>query len=165
MNFFFGCRTIEDVKNRYRELAKKHHPDLGGDTATMQMLNAEYTDAMRRAIPAEENEYRREQAAAGFEPLREAIEFAVTLPENVSVIIRGFWLWLEGETYLCKDQIKSFKSAENIRFRWSKNKTAWYFAAVPSANKSGKTYSFDEIEAIHGREEITNKTRRSKLAA
>ena len=165
MNFFSDCRTIEDVKNRYRELAKKHHPDLGGDTATMQMLNAEYTAAMRRAIPAEENEYRREQATAGFEPLREAIEFAVTLPENVSVIIRGFWLWLEGETYLCKDQIKSFESAENIRFRWSKNKTAWYFAAVPSSNKSGKTYSFDEIEAIYGREEITNKKPRSKLAA
>ncbi len=125
MNFFSDCRTIEDVKNRYRELAKKHHLDLGGDTATMQMLNAEYTDAMRRAIPAEENEYKREQAAAGCEPLREAIEFAVTLPENVSATIRGFWLWLEGETYLCKDQIKSFESAENISFRWSKNKTAW----------------------------------------
>jgi curved DNA-binding protein CbpA len=165
MNFFADCRTIEDVKNRYRELAKKHHPDLGGDTATMQMLNAEYTDAMRRAIPSEENPYKREQAAAGFEPLREAIEFAVTLPENVSVIIRGFWLWLEGETYLCKDQIKSFESAENIRFHWSKNKTAWYFAAVPSSNKSGKIYSFDEIEAIYGREEITTKKRRSKLAA
>lgn len=101
MKFFFECYTVEAVKTLYRDLAKKHHPDLGGDTATMQAVNVEYADAMRRAIPAEENEYRREQAAAGFEPLREAIEFAVTLPENVSVIIRGFWLWLEGETYFC----------------------------------------------------------------
>ncbi len=97
-NFFIDCRTIEEVKNRYRDLAKKYHPDLGGDTLTMQAVNIEYSDAMRRAIPSEENEYRREQANAGFEPLREAIEFAVTLPESVSVVIRGFCLWLEGET-------------------------------------------------------------------
>ncbi len=130
----------------------------------MKFINIEYAEAMRRAIPSEENEYRREQANAGFEPLREAIEFAVTLPENVTVIIRGFWLWLEGETYLCKDQIKSFESADRIRFSWSKNTQAWYFA-VPSSNKTGKVYSFEEIESIYGREEITSRTRRDKLAA
>lgn len=165
MKFFSDCRTIEEVKNRYRDLAKKYHPDLGGDTATMQFINAEYSEAMRRAITAEENEYQRDHATAGFEPLREAIEFAVTLPENVSVIIRGFWLWLEGETYLCKDQIKSFTSTDGIRFRWSKHKTAWYFAAVPSMNRSGHCYSFEEIEAIHGREVVSERVRQSKLAA
>lgn len=92
MKFFFECYTAEAVKNRYCDLAKKHHPDLGGDTATMQAVNVGYADAMRLVIADEENEYRREQATAGFEPLREAIESAVTLPENVSVIIRGFWL-------------------------------------------------------------------------
>ncbi|MBA3694197.1 MAG: hypothetical protein H0X49_17645 [Acidobacteria bacterium] len=165
MKFFFDCYTVEAVKNHYRDLAKKHHPDLGGDTATMQAVNVEYADAMRRAIEGEENEYRREQATAGFEPLRESIEFAVTLPENVSVIIRGFWLWLEGETYLGKDRIKSFTSADGTRFRWSKHKKAWYFAAVPSSNKSGKLYSFEEIEAIYGREVINERVRQSKLAA
>jgi len=92
------------------------------------------------------------------------IEFAVTLPENVSVIIRGFWLWLEGETYLCKDQIKLFESADRIRFRWSKNKQSWYFAAVPSSNKTGKVYSFEEIEAIHGREVVGRRVWQSKLS-
>ncbi len=163
-NFFTDCRTIEEVKNRYRDLAKKYHPDLGGDTATMQFINAEYTEAMRRAIPSEENEYRREQATAGYEPLREAIEFAVTLPENVSVIIRGFWLWLEGETYLSKDQIKSFESADGIHFRWSKNKQSWYFAAVPSSNKTGKVYSFEEIESIYGREVVGGRVWQSNLS-
>lgn len=92
MKYFYDCRTDEDVKNRYRELAKKHHSDLGGDKATMQAINIEYSDAMRRAIRFEENECRREQENAGFEPLREAIESAVTLPKNISLIICGFWL-------------------------------------------------------------------------
>ena len=164
-SFFIDCYTIEAVKNCYRDLAKKYHPDLGGDTATMQAVNAEYADAMRRAIANEENEYQRDRATAGFEPLREAIEFAVTLPENVSVIIRGFWLWLEGETYFCKDRIKSFTSADEKHFRWSKHKQSWYFAAVPSMNRSGHRYSFEEIEAIHGREVVSERVRQSKIAA
>jgi len=165
MKFFFDYYTVEAVKNHYRDLAKKYHPDLGGDTATMQAVNVEFADAMRRAIANEENENRREQATAGFEPLRESIEFAVTLPENVSVIIRGFWLWLEGETFLCKDRIKSFTSADGTRFRRSKNKTAWYLAAVPSSNRLGHYYLFEEIEAIYGREIINERVRQSKLAA
>lgn len=165
MKFFFECRTIEAVKNRYRDLAKKHHPDLGGDNETMQFINAEYSDAMRRAIAGEENEYQRTRAAAGFEPLREAIEFAVTLPENVSVRLRGFRLRLEGETYLCKDRIKSFTGADGKHFRWSKHKTAWYFAAVPSLNRSGYCYTFEEIEAIHGREVVSERVRQTKIAA
>lgn len=135
---------------------------MGGDTVTMQFINAQYTEAMDCAIPSEENEYKREQATAGFEPLREAIEFAVTLPENVSVIIRVFWL--EGETYLCKDRIKSFTGADGKHFRWSKHKAAWYFAAVPSLNRSGHRYSFEEIEAIYGREVISERVWQTKLA-
>jgi len=72
---------------------------------------------------------------------------------------------IEGEAYLYKDQIEFFESADRICFRWSKNKQSWYFAAVPSSNKTGKVYSFEEIESIYGREEITNRTRRDKLAA
>ncbi len=90
----FGSRRRKWIRIRSAQLRGFASLNLLrlGQTATMQAVNIEYADAMRRAIPSEENEYRREQANAGFEPLREAIEFAVTLPENVSVIIRGFWL-------------------------------------------------------------------------
>lgn len=37
--------TLEDVKRRYRELAKEHHPDRGGDARQF----ARYTEAYRRA--------------------------------------------------------------------------------------------------------------------
>lgn len=56
MKYFFDCQTVEAVKNLYRDLAKKYHPDLGGDTATMQAVNVEYGNAMPRAIEGEENE-------------------------------------------------------------------------------------------------------------
>ena len=34
--------TREDVKNQYRFLAKKNHPDLGGNAEKMEQINAAY---------------------------------------------------------------------------------------------------------------------------
>jgi hypothetical protein len=35
------------VTDRYRELARQHHPDHGGDNATMARINAAYQEAVR----------------------------------------------------------------------------------------------------------------------
>lgn len=40
--FFSACQTLADLKTEYRRLALLHHPDIGGDTATMQAINAEF---------------------------------------------------------------------------------------------------------------------------
>ena len=166
MKYFKDFVTIDDVKQLYRRLAKKFHPDLGGSKEAMQEINAEYKIAMQKAIKGEPDKHRRDQAEQGFEPLREAIEFAITLPEEITVTVRGFWLWLEGSTYAEKDRIKSFTSSTEIKFRWSKNKQSWYFAAIPSSNKSGKVYTFQEIEEMHGRQVINKQRRqREKIAA
>lgn len=35
--------SVEDIKSSYKELARKAHPDVGGDTERMQVLNAAYS--------------------------------------------------------------------------------------------------------------------------
>ena len=40
--FFEDCKNLDDLKAAYRKAALQYHPDLGGDTATMQAINAEY---------------------------------------------------------------------------------------------------------------------------
>lgn len=42
MTYFTNCKTLDELKSEYRRLAMIHHPDVGGDTATMQAINAEY---------------------------------------------------------------------------------------------------------------------------
>lgn len=42
MKYFADVRTLEELKAAYRRLAMQHHPDVGGDTATMQAINAEF---------------------------------------------------------------------------------------------------------------------------
>ena len=40
--YFINCKTLDELKKSYKAAAMKYHPDMGGDTATMQAINAEY---------------------------------------------------------------------------------------------------------------------------
>lgn len=40
--YFENVTTLDELKREYKRLAKLHHPDVGGDTATMQQINAEH---------------------------------------------------------------------------------------------------------------------------
>ena len=61
MSHFASIRTLEALKKAYRELALLHHPDRGGDTATMQAINAEYDEMHARLMKSGETgvEFRR----------------------------------------------------------------------------------------------------------
>jgi len=39
--------TKEDIKKQYHFLAKKNHPDLGGDMEEMEQINTAYTFLMK----------------------------------------------------------------------------------------------------------------------
>lgn len=42
MTYFKNVKSFEDLKNQFRELARKNHPDAGGDAETMKAINQEY---------------------------------------------------------------------------------------------------------------------------
>lgn len=42
MKYFTNCTTLDELKKEFRRLCMVHHPDRGGDTATMAAINAEY---------------------------------------------------------------------------------------------------------------------------
>lgn len=48
MKYFAAINNLEELKREYKRLAMQHHPDRGGDTATMQAINAEYDAAFAR---------------------------------------------------------------------------------------------------------------------
>lgn len=42
-SFFVGCLNIEQLENRYKQLAKAFHPDTSfGDAESMKIINNEY---------------------------------------------------------------------------------------------------------------------------
>lgn len=44
MNYFKGCNTEDERKKRYKELCKKHHPDLGGDAEVFKEVGRQYAE-------------------------------------------------------------------------------------------------------------------------
>jgi len=40
--YILNVTTLEELKKEYKRLAMVYHPDLGGDTETMKVINNEY---------------------------------------------------------------------------------------------------------------------------
>ena len=40
--YFQNVKSIQELRKRYRELLKEHHPDNGGNEDVMKEINAEY---------------------------------------------------------------------------------------------------------------------------
>ena len=48
-DFFAGCNSRESVDKKYKSLVKLYHPDnMDGDTAALQEINAQYSEAKKR---------------------------------------------------------------------------------------------------------------------
>lgn len=42
MTYFKNVQSLEDLKNQFKALARKNHPDVGGDAEVMKAINQEY---------------------------------------------------------------------------------------------------------------------------
>ena len=121
MKYFTNCHNLDELKKEYRRLAVKHHPDHGGDTATMQAINAEYESAFNR-LKAQHNAAadERHQTTEAPEEFIRIIELLLKIPGLV-VELCGSWLWISGDTLAHKEELK-FAGC-----RWSSSKKMWYW--------------------------------------
>ena len=44
-NYFESVQSIDELKKEYKRLARKNHPDVGGDTEVMKEINRQYEEA------------------------------------------------------------------------------------------------------------------------
>ena len=78
MKHFEGLTKEEEIKARYKELAKKFHPDLGGDTETMKEINSQYDTVLRGFYQA---------AGKSLSEIDEILEKDVVLRSKIDAII------------------------------------------------------------------------------
>lgn len=98
MKYFENCHTLEDLKAEYRRLVKLHHPDCGGDTATMQAINDEHDrlfEILKRQHNAQADEYHQTTETA--EEFRNLINELLKL-DGIICELCGNWLWISGNT-------------------------------------------------------------------
>lgn len=68
--------------------------------------------------------------------------------EGVAVEKCGTFLWLSGNTYEHRREIKA------LGFKWSAGKQKWFLAPKGWHGKRGKGWSMDRIRAEHGSEMV-----------
>lgn len=140
MKWFKSCVTLEDVKGHYKKLAKQYHPDLGGDTATMQEINKEYAFATAKAAKgANLSEEETEKEILSSEAYRAAIEQIIHL-ESITIELVGYWIWVTGNTYPVRQALKQ------AGFLFAHKKLAWYFRTAEYKVNQSSGKSLDETE-------------------
>jgi len=150
MIYFKKCRTIDEVKTRYKTLAKIFHPDMGGDTKLMQALNAEYAIACAQVLEGDNlsSEDTEEQIRLS-EEYRAVIEKLIVLT-GIKIEVVGNWLWVTGNTYPVRQQLKE------AGLFYASKKVAWYYRAE-EYKTTGSKKTLDEIKEKYGSETIRNR--------
>lgn len=145
MKYFANCKTLDELKKEYRRLAMIHHPDHGGDTATMQAINGEYSETFARL--KDQHNAAADESHQTTETPEEFIAIISQLLRIPGLIVElcGSWLWITGETYAVRDQLKA------AGCRWSSSKKAWYWHHPEEGHRWHKgTATMSDIRTKYG---------------
>lgn len=136
MKYFVNITTLEDLRKEYRRLAKANHPDMGGSAEEMKVINIEYEMCFKilenADTAANGKKYNKEEDAM----IRDIINVIIHL--NIEIEVCGSWIWVSGNTYTCKEELK------NNGFHWASKKKMWYWHNPEEVTRShGKTTMAD----------------------
>lgn len=145
MNYFVGITDPQELKRRYRELCKQLHPDTGGSTEAMQILNAEYETALKCCkLTPEETEQELLH--------RDKIETIAHL-DGLEIEIIGVWLWVGGNTYKHRETLKQ------SGFLFAPVKKLWFFRSDEHKTRTrGEAQDINDIRSKYGSQKIHNST-------
>jgi hypothetical protein len=145
MQYFKGFTNEEEIKAKYKELAKTWHPDLGGCTEKMKIINAQYEEVLT-------GKYQRDgKSLSEIDDLLQK-DFILRSKMNeilglsdLIVEVCGSWIWLTGNTKEHKDKIKE------ANFMWSHNKKAWYWRAEEKKCRFKYKHKPESLDSIRYR--------------
>lgn len=156
MKYFNNVATLEMLRKEYKELLKKYHPDnINGSTEATQEINAEYDKLFRELKNKHEsktdstnNNNKSEYSQNMYDwendkALREVLEKIINF-EGIEIEIAGQWIWVSGNTYNYKKELKE------LNFKWASQKKQWYFHTDTFKKKSRKSLSMEDIRSYYG---------------
>jgi hypothetical protein len=135
----------KEIKAQYRKLALELHPDKGGDPAQFRDMQEEYEQMLKGNFG-----YTAKDAHTETEAMDNFIK-ANAYVENwdgCTVELTGSWVWICGNTYAYKTEIKE------KGFKYSKSKKKWYLAPY-ELGKKRRGIAFSKIKNKYGYESKT----------
>lgn len=145
-----NTNTLAELKATYKNWCMKLHPDLNPDkdtTEEMKELNNAYEEHFKLLKTREMNKDKKDREKFSFnEAPEDLINIINTLIrfKGLQIDIVGNWIWLSGNTYPYKEEIK------NLKFHWSKGKKKWFWNGSDKVRRPFKKYNYDEIKSKYG---------------
>ena len=152
MKWFKGITNMEQLRKRYKELLKLHHPDNGGNVSDMQEINAEFDElssVFSKEEQAEEQSSTYDKTAEN-EAFKEVLNKIIHINADIEII--GSWVWIQGG-YSYRELLKS------INFKYAPKKKAWCWHYGEYHRHHNKEVSLDEIRSKYGSQKVKNKSR------
>lgn len=134
--WFAGVVDPEQLKDLYHGLARAYHPDHGGDTATMQEINAQYDQARKRLeAPAPSRKYSPPQPNKSTEPVSQEAAVAAVLARHrcpgVFIEFMGGEVIARGASYENREELKK------LGFWWDGEQRYWHYVRKPGTGRKG----------------------------
>jgi hypothetical protein len=124
-------------------LASANHPDKGGNTETMQLINTAFAELCKYFETNQTLDINQEQETAqNFD-----FSFLDTLKTlmGIKIEVCGYWVWLSGNTYPHKETIS------NLGFKYSGAKKSWYWSpTINISNYRRGSKSMKQIRKDYG---------------
>ena len=160
--WFQGCNGLQEIKQRYKELALAWHPDReGGDTATMQDINAEYQTIIKNAF-YDFTDAKSKMDEEEYIKYPDIIQRLIVI-DDILIEIMGTWLWVSG--YPIKDMTKLHrKELSAAGLIYSGKKQMWYYRPEEAKMYKWKgTKTIDEIRQKYGSKVVRKPKDKDKI--
>lgn len=145
MNFFKSVTDLKELKKQYRKLALKFHPDRGGNEEDFILLKEEYEQIYQRLS----------KDSSSSDSYPDVIDSLMKY--NVDIEIIGTWVWVSGQTYQIRDELKE------LGFKWAGKKKAWFWHEGDYTKKHKRNFSLDEIREMHDSEIVKKQDQLKRL--
>ncbi|KIR01623.1 hypothetical protein P261_00437 [Lachnospiraceae bacterium TWA4] len=147
MKYFSTVKDLNELRKQYRHLVKMYHPDNGGNLEVIKEVNVEYEQLFKQLKNHESvtgnAEYTNKKYDAELDrAIRDIINQIINLA--IEIEICGSWIWIGGNTYSSKNQLKE------LGFKWASKKRMWYWHSPEEKAKKSKGLSMDAIREIYG---------------
>lgn len=163
-SYFSDCKTFQEFKARFRDLAKRFHPDHGGNAEDFKAMSNEYQAKlnyfMRIDTRVEEilkygtSNYNKASSIEDEYELAKRVDKCVNIL-GLTINISGSWLWIKREAIsriIGDDPMRHFRIKTGLLalgFTFSKKYDAYHWTAHYGEYRENE-YTLNDLFSIFG---------------